>query len=356
LLAFFDLMTELKSVGQGDYRLPHAFMYVGLGIPNYINQFMPIAVLIGTILTLVQFAARSEFTIMRASSMSTVMIGWTLIKIGVVYVLITFLFGEVIAPVTSEMADRLRAEKLGASGSQEFRSGQWTKDLIRSKGVDGTVIGSRILNVRDVRHGELKGIVAYEFDRDFHLLTLTTAARAEYQGGNVWRLIDVTETRFANAVLDATVSSQDIAAATTNIHLASKDLVSELTPKILRVSASDPDNMTAYSLALYSAHLAENSQSTALYDIAFWKKIINPFANLVMMALALPFAYLHTRAGGTSLKAFIGIMIGVSFVLIKNLFSFMGLLATWPPFFIAILPSALYLLAAGVMLRWAERH
>ncbi len=356
LLAFFDLMTELKSVGQGDYRLQHAFMYIGLGIPNYINQFMPIAVLIGTILTLVQFASRSEFTIMRASSMSTAMIGWTLIKIGVVYVLITFLFGEVIAPVTSEMADRLRAEKLGASGSQEFRSGQWTKDLIRSKGVDGTVIGSRILNVRDVRHGELKGIVAYEFDRDFHLVTMTTAARAEYKGGNVWRLIDVTETRFANAVLDATVSSQDIAAATTNTHLASKDLVSEITPQILRVSASDPDNMTAYHLAQYSAHLAENSQSTELYDIAFWKKIINPFANLVMMALALPFAYLHTRAGGTSLKAFIGIMIGVSFILIKNLFSFMGLLNTWPPFFIAILPSALYLLAAGVMLRWAERH
>jgi lipopolysaccharide export system permease protein len=356
LLAFFDLMTELKSVGLGDYRMQYAFMYVGLGIPNYINQFMPIAVLIGTILTLVQFAARSEFTIMRASSMSTVMIGWTLIKIGVVYVLITFLFGEVIAPVTSEMADRLRAEKLGTSGSQQFRSGQWTKDLIKSKGVDGAVIGSRILNVRDVRHGELKGIVAYEFDRDFHLVTMTTAARAEYQGGNVWRLIDVTETRFANAVLDVTVSSQDIAAATTNTHLASKDLVSEITPQILRVSASDPDNMTAYRLAQYSAHLAENSQSTALYDIAFWKKIINPFANLVMMALALPFAYLHTRAGGTSLKAFIGIMIGVSFILIKNLFSFMGLLNTWPPFFIAILPSALYLLAAGVMLRWAERH
>jgi lipopolysaccharide export system permease protein len=356
LLTFFDLLTEMKSVGQGDYRLQHAFMYEALSIPSYIYEFLPIAVLIGTILTLVQFAARSEFTIMRVSSMSTTMIGWTLIKIGIVYVVIAFLFGELISPITSEMADKLRAEKVGSSGSQEFRSGQWTKDLIHSNGVDGDVTGSRFLNIRDVKHGELKGIMVYEFDRDFHLVSMTTAARADYRGANAWRLIDVTQTRFANSVLDPNASQQDIGAAATTSHLPSMDLISEITPQILRVSSTDPDNMTAYRLALYSTHLAENNQNTALYDIAFWKKIINPFATLVMMALALPFAYLHTRAGGISLKAFIGIMIGVSFILINRLFSYMGLLNTWPPFFIAIVPSALYLLAAGVMLRWGERH
>jgi lipopolysaccharide export system permease protein len=356
LLAFFDFMGELKSVGQGGYQLQHAFWYVILGMPGYVYQFMPIAVLIGTIWTLVQFAARSEFTIMRASSMSTVMMGWTLIRIGIVYVLITFLFGEIISPKTSEMADRLRAENLGTSSSQEFRSGQWTKDLIKSKGVNGEVIGSRFLNVRDIRHDQMKGIKVYEFDRDFHLSSITTAARADYQGANVWRLIDVTETRFANSVLDANVSLQDISAASSTVTMPTKDLVSEITPQILQVSSTDPDNMTAYRLALYTEHLAENKQATALYEIAFWKKIINPFANLVMMALALPFAYLHTRAGGTSLRTFVGIMIGVSFILINRLFSYMGLLNTWPPFIIAVLPSALYLLAAGVMLRWVERH
>jgi lipopolysaccharide export system permease protein len=122
------------------------------------------------------------------------------------------------------------------------------------------------------------------------------------------------------------------------------------------VSTTDPDNMTIFRLAGYVRHLAENNESTALYDIAFWKKIFNPFANLIMMALALPFAYLHTRSGGTSLKTFIGIMIGVSFVLINRLFSYMGLLNTWPPMIIAIMPSLIYFMAAVFMLRWVERH
>jgi lipopolysaccharide export system permease protein len=357
LLAFFDLMNELRSVGQGDYRMQHAFFYILLGMPGYVYQYLPIAVLIGTIWTLVQFASRSEFTIMRASSMSTVMVAWALIKIGIIYVLVAFVFGEIIAPKTAEMADKLKTEKLGTVGSQQFRSGQWTKDLIRRKGVDGEVVGSRFLNVRDIRHGELREIKVYEFDHDFHLTSMITATHAEYQGANVWRLIGVTETRFANAVLNAQVSSQDIGTAISTVTMPSKDMVSEITPQILQVSSSDPDNMTAYRLAGYTAHLVENNENTTLYDIAFWKKMINPFANLVMIALALPFAYLHTRSGGTSLKTFVGIMIGLSFVLISHLFSYMGLLNTsWPPFIIAVLPSALYLLAAGLMLRWVERH
>jgi lipopolysaccharide export system permease protein len=286
--------------------------------------------------------------------MSTNMIGWSLFKIGIGYVVITFLFGELISPIASEMAQHLRAEKLGSGSSQEFRSGQWTKDLIRD--ADGKVIGSRNINVRDVKNGQLKDIRVYEFDRDFHQTSLTVADRAQYRGHNIWRLENVTETHFNNAVVNPDATVRDIATAIISKHLDTKDVETEITPQILQVSTTDPDNMTIFRLAGYVRHLAENNESTALYDIAFWKKIFNPFANLIMMALALPFAYLHTRSGGTSLKTFIGIMIGVSFVLINRLFSYMGLLNTWPPMIIAIMPSLLYFMAAVFMLRWVERH
>jgi lipopolysaccharide export system permease protein len=76
----------------------------------------------------------------------------------------------------------------------------------------------------------------------------------------------------------------------------------------------------------------------------------------VMMALALPFAYLHARSGGVSLKIFVGIMIGVSFKLINSLFSHIGLLNTWPPLATAIAPSLLFLAGAIGALWWVERH
>ncbi|HVK96158.1 MAG TPA: LptF/LptG family permease, partial [Noviherbaspirillum sp.] len=108
LFAFFDLIGELPDVGRGGYRLQHAFLYVAMGLPGYVYDLMPIAALIGTIYTLAQLGARSEFTIMRASGLSTAMAGWMLAKVGIVFVINTFLFGEVIAPATSEMGERLK--------------------------------------------------------------------------------------------------------------------------------------------------------------------------------------------------------------------------------------------------------
>jgi lipopolysaccharide export system permease protein len=350
LQSFFDLMQEMPTVGRGGYQLQHAFLYVAMGLPAYVYELMPIAALIGTIYALAQLGARSEFTIMRASGMSTAMAGWLLARVGLVFVAITFLFGEFISPATSEMAEKLKLQAQGSAISSEFRTGLWTKDVIRANGLSGEAIGSRFLNVKQVKpDGQLQGVKLYEFDTNFRLTTVVSAASAVYRGSNTWRLSDVAETSFA-------VDSADAKALVKTRATGGKDLISEITPDILSVLFADPDRMSALDLSAYTKHLAENNQNAERYQIAFWKKLIYPFAALVMMALALPFAYLHFRSGGVSLKIFIGIMIGVSFHLINNLFSHLGLLNTWPPFATAVLPSATFLLIAIGTLWWVQTH
>ena len=364
LLAFMDLTGELPLVGKNGYGIGRAFLYVLILIPGHVYQVMPVAALIGTIYTMAQFASTSEFTIMRASSMSTAMAAWFLFRIGVVFVVITFIFGELITPRTAPLAERMKLAARGTTVSSEFRSGMWTKDIVKSEGLSGTPTGARFFNVREARpDGRLKDVKLYEFDQNFRLRSLIVAASATYQGDNVWRLLDVTETRFSNSAVlppGAVANMQNNfiqeTSAVSTVKSASKELVSEITPKILSVSSSDPARMSANELAVYTAHLAENKQETERFKIAFWKKLIDPMAIFVLMALALPFAYLHTRSGGISLKIFIGIMIGVSFILINTLFSHLGLLSTWPALLTAIAPSALFLLLALGALWWVERH
>jgi lipopolysaccharide export system permease protein len=356
LFAFFDLMGELKSVGRGSYQLQHAFLYVLMGLPGYTYDLMPIAALIGTIWILAQFASRSEFTIMRVSSMSTVTAAWMLAKIGFVLVIVTFLFGEFVSPMMSEMAKKMKLRAQGASISQEFRSGWWAKDVIKEHGLSGNPIGSRFLNVQEVRtDGELREVKLYEFDRNFRLKALITASRANYIGEFKWRLFEVSETLFPDVSLarDSAPNDDKVIDARTE---ASRELISEITPDILSVLFTDPDRMSAYDLYAYTKHLTENKQRTDRYEIAFWKKLIYPFAVLVMMALALPFAYLQVRAGGVSLKIFVGIMIGVGFQLLNSLFSHLGLLNTWPPFATAVVPSFVFLLMAMGALWWVDKH
>jgi lipopolysaccharide export system permease protein len=129
-----------------------------------------------------------------------------------------------------------------------------------------------------------------------------------------------------------------------------------LTPDIMTVLMVDPGRMSLVNLYLYIHHLSENQQKTQRYEIAIWKKLIYPAAALVMMALALPFGYLHDRMGNVSLKVFLGVMLGVTFHMLNGLLSSLGVINSWEPIVAALTPSALFLLAAAVMTWWVERR
>lgn len=369
LISFMDLSGELPSVGKGGYDFQNALMYVLLQMPGNVYQVMPVAALIGTIYTMAQFASSSEFTIMRASSMSTRTAAAMVFKVGILFVLVAFVFGELITPRTAPLAERVRLAAKGSTLSAEFRSGMWTKDSIHTEGVKGPVIGTRFFNVRQIRpDGQLVDVRLYEFDPNMRMRALITATGGRYQGNNTWRLTGVSETLFSNSrelpapgtprpegqSLQAAFGQETLAVSTRK--LDSLELASEITPKILSVSRSDPERMSANELAVYTRHLAENRQETDRFKVAFWKKIIDPLSILVLMALALPFAYLHTRSGGVSLKIFVGIMIGVSFLLLNALFSHLGVLTALPAFFTAAAPSILFSLLAIGALWWVERH
>lgn len=350
LFAFFEMMGQLEQVGRNGYKLQQAVFYVLMGLPGNVYELMPTAVLIGTIYTLSQLAARSEFTIMRVSSMSTGQAARVLARIGVGFAVLTIVFGELVAPKATEWAEKLKLQAQGASLSSQFRSGMWAKDVIRDHGLEGNVVGSRFINIRTVQpDGRIEGVKLYELDSDFHMARMVTAKAGMYDGNHQWTLLDVVQSDFTGG------RDRKITEPVKTIKSAQLKLVSEVTPEILSVLFADPDRMSAYDLLAYTKHLEANNQRTDRYEIAFWKKIVYPLSIFVMLALALPFAYLHFRAGGVSLKIFTGIMIGVCFQLINSLFSHLGLLNTWPAFVTAALPSLLFMALAAGALWWVER-
>ena len=353
LFAFFDMMSEVRFVG-GPYRLEHAFLYVTLGLPTYAYELMPIAALIGTIYVMAQLAARSEFTVMRASSLSMAGAISLLLRVAIVLALLTFALGEFIAPKASDFAENFRRKIMGAAISAEFRTGLWAKDVLRSAN-GASVEGSRFLNAGKIDvDGSLQNVKIFEFNREMQMLAMITAQRASFLKDGQWQLQKVREMRFIDTGKQKESDRQR--PTVVNRVLESSIMSSEITPDIMAVLVTNPKKMSALDLAAFSRHLAENNQRTESYDIALWTKILYPFAVFVMMALALPFAYLQSRSGGLSLKIFIGIMIGVSFQLINSLFSHVGLLNNWSPFATAIMPSAVFLLTAITALWWVERH
>lgn len=356
LFAFFDLLSQVDDLRPGGYGLPQAVAYVLLSLPSRAYEVMPIAALLGAVFALSQLAANSEFTIMRVSGMGTRALVFAVVRVGLVLVLATYAFGELVAPLAERRAQEVRAESRGQGViSSRLRSGVWVRDTVR--GEDGAVDRWRFINVGVVRQdGTSEHWKIFEFDRDFRLRSIGTAAAGRFEpaeGAPSWRLTDVVETRLP-VVPAAQTAPADL--RTEIVRSAERQWESALTPDILGVMLVQPERMAAVELVRYIAHLAENRQDTRPYEVALWNKVFYPLAILVMLLLALPFAYLQVRQGGMSLKIFAGVMLGVLFYMLNKLFAHLGVLHTWPPLAIAALPSLVVLAAALGALYWIERR
>jgi lipopolysaccharide export system permease protein len=189
----------------------------------------------------------------------------------------------------------------------------------------------------------LNGVRIYDFDADYRLQRITLAQRAEYAGKGNWRLTEVMRTHFTTE--GPRIEKQP-----------ELEWRSRVTPDMLDALIVRPERMSAWALHKYTEHLAGNRQRTERYEIALWKKLFYPLAALVMMALALPFAYMQARAGMVGVKVFLGIMLGIFFHMLNSLFSHIGLLQNWPPLSAAIVPSLAFLMAAIMMMWWVERR
>lgn len=354
LFLFFDMVQQLDEIGRRGFQLRHAFSYVALTLPSRTYELMPIAALIGTIYALSKLAANSEFTIMRVSGMSTRALLNTLLVIGLAFVAVTYALGEFVSPPAEQLAQRVRLKATGSQISvRDFRSGVWVRDVLKDDG--GGVEAFRFINVLKVAPdaSSTRDWRIFEFDRDYRLRSITTAESGTYTPGGGWTLTNVVETRLPPL---STVSTAQTSAGTRVMREQTRAWRSELRPDIFGVLMVQPERMAGLDLAHYIQHLSENRQRTEVYEIAFWSKLFYPWAVLVMMALALPFAYLHVRAGGLSLKIFTGVMIGVAFYGLNKLFAHLGMLNTWPPIFVAALPSLVVLALAMSALYWIERR
>ncbi len=330
LFSFFDLIQELDSLGKGNYGLANILLFVLLSVPGHIYDVMPVAVLVGCMVSLSQLARHSELLVLRVSGLSVSKLAMLLLNIGLLFTLLTFLVGETLTPSSEKMAQRLRIQASHAVVAQEFRSGLWVKDGQHFINVEDVLVDTTLLNVH-----------IYEFNQQARLIRIRHAKTAYYQQDH-WHLKDLTETQF----------KQDYNAVS---HFAEGKWHSMIRPELLNVLLVMPEKLSAWNLYAYIEHLTSNKQKTSRYQVALWAKLIYPLACLVMVILALPFALLPQRTTGVSAQALVGIMLGVSYQILNRVFAHLGLLNDWPPFMSAMLPTALFFLAGLVMLQRVER-
>jgi lipopolysaccharide export system permease protein len=341
LFFFIAFVEELERLPRGAPPWRGAVLAL-LGLPSNLYEVMPIAVLIGSVLTLSRLAASSEFTILRTGGLGPGRALGLLSLIGLAFVALTFAVGDWLVPLAEQQTQRVQARWSGAL--LQRAGGAWLKD--RQTQPDA---GERqfTVNVEGANlDGALKGIRLFEFDAKGRLMERWEAPLGQVDAAGRWTLRNVRRTVWPAVDSGDTVRVED---------LPELQWRSDLNLGVVNAALLKASNMSTLELYRYTQHLASQEQASQRYDIQFWRKAFYPFACLVMTALALPFAYLHARSGGISGRVFGGIMLGISFVLLNNLAAHLGLLQGWAPWAVAMAPSVLYLAISMSAFAWLVR-
>lgn len=332
---FFDLLDEMGDVGRqfGDvtYNVGHALLAVSLGLPNHLYELLPIAVLIGSIFVMARFAQSSEFTIMRTSGLGPWLALRTMLTLGAGFVVLTIAVGDYIAPAAERLSLSAQAKYLGKT-STVGSTGAWLKE--KNNG------NTLAVNVRAVRaDGALTGIRVFNFDSTGRIVLQLHADSGQVQEtADMWALSNARLTRFTYS--DGG-NVNEAAQAMRETH-AQLDWPTTISSEMLIAAVHKPDRMPTLELFQFIQHLKSNDQSAQKYEIEFWRKVFYPLSCLVMVVLALPFAYLHFRSGGIAGYVFGGVMAGISFFLLNNVFGYAGNLQNWSPMLTAAAPGLIY--------------
>jgi len=340
LAAIFGFISELDDVGKGSYSVANALQYIFLTIPSKAYLLFAPAVLLGSLLGLGALASNSELTVMRAAGISNGRIIRAVLLTGVGLMLLIALLGETVMPKAEQIAEEIRLTALEQRLSVKGRNGLWLKS------------GERYVNISTVMPDfTLLGVHIHEFD-GVQLVQAISAARAIKPTGSSsskdWLLQEIELTTFSEGDVSVSRIAEKNWSELTDSGNPGAVIPNLISVDVLKSLKGSSESLSARNLYDQVRYLKENQLDSRNVELAFWTKITSPLATIVMLMLSLPFVFTSQRSGGAGQKIFIGIMLGIVYVLVNKLLTQLALANGFSPLVSAALPLFCFLVIAIV--------
>src|SRR5580704_7250846 len=240
LQVFILFVGQLEDLGKADYGILQTTCFVLLQLPYQIYLFFPMASLLGCLIGLGVMANHSELIVMRAAGMSIGQITWAVIKASIVVIIVVTTMGETLVPLMSHYANDYKTAALTTGQTLRTAQGVWLR-----YGNDFISIGSILSN------NILLNVYQFRFDDQHHLKIAREIGEAKYID-NSWIAYDVKQTEFYSDHTKA-------------MTFASLPWDVQVKPHILKISGTNPDEMTLHELNRYLREQKRSQQNTHHY-------------------------------------------------------------------------------------------
>jgi lipopolysaccharide export system permease protein len=309
----FLIIREGDSVGSGGYGWGDAFIYVALRMPADICIILPLAAFLGSLLSLIMMAAKSELIVMRASGLSIFQLSKALLLVSGFLLFVYYALNFFIAPYAGHLAN---VEKnIFRSNQQVFVLAEQT--WLRS-GNHFLLMGAILPD------GNIQNVTDYEVNNGV-LTVIRQIKSVHLNNDNTWSLSQINTTILANT-------------GVTQVYTPTLVEPSLIASTLLPVITMQPYEMNILSLYHYIQFREDNHLDIKSYQLQFWTRVFSPLMIPIMVLIAVPFV-LGSQRSKVHLKMIAAIVLGFSFSLIGQFFGSLTLLTPLPAFLGALLPE-----------------
>lgn len=319
--------------GMGDishkFTFGQVLIYVAMTLPGRIYENLPMASLIGCLIGLGVLANNSELVVMRAAGVSVLRIVWMVLRPVLWLILLGALLGEYLVPYSDQYAESRRMLLKGGKSAQETDSGFWNKE------------GHDFMHFNAVYPGGvLFGVTRYRFNDEHRLLEASFAERATFQGDH-W-------------LEERGVVTNFMEDRTSTDTFVTREWQTNLSPELLNLIVFSPESLAIRSLYNYSEYLEEQGQEASKYELAFWKKALQPFTIVSLVLIAISFVFGPLRQVTMGYRIFAGVIVGLVFRTLQDLLGPASVVFGFSPFLAVVLPAIICSLIGLWLLRRAS--
>jgi lipopolysaccharide export system permease protein len=327
---FFEKIDRLVRAQLGAGAL---LEYLLLKLPFAVGQVLPAAVLLGVMLTFGLMSRSHETMAIRTSGLNILsLVRPTVIYAGVVALLLLSL-NLYLIPWSQGQLDLFWQTKVEKKPPRDLHNLEhfWYKG--------DQAIYNIVTFRKDIQ--TLEGVKIYLFDRQFHLIQIIAAARAQWQD-NHWRFFG------------GYVQFFDAAGGITGEKFQERDLVLTEHPKDFADLEKKVTVMNVNELYRYMARLERDGYKSTPYRVDLYSRFSLAVTPLVLVMLGLGLALRHEQIHLTSMVAVgLGLMFG--YWLLFGFCASFGQAGSIPPLLAAIAPHLGFGSLAGLLLRQVTR-
>ena len=311
VIDFFERIDNFLAAGLA---FSWAAQYFLLKVPFILQQGIPMAVLMGTLIALGLFVRNNELTALRASGVSPLLLAGPIVMTAVLLSLMDFGLAEYLVPFTTSRLNWVWHVKVKKLPEQ---SG-FTQEKLWYKS------GNTLYNIR-VFHPErqmLEGVTIYRFDNAFRLVQRLDARRGEWDGES-WVFTDGV---FLNLNADNKFALE---------RFEHRRLELEESPESFLHLEKPPEEMTIAELGRYVTKIESEGYDATRYRVDFHAKIAFPFTSVIMAILGIGVALYQGKRGGIAIGVAVSVALAFIYILIFQLVLSLGYAGNLHPFLAA---------------------